>query len=133
MAGASGPTLPRWPVAMWRCLAPPCPHPRQRSVGWLLHCLTSVHFMSVQAMDEICSPWIHGPIVIHLEAINRLWNCHLDQIFARAGKGTDFGGQSRLNDAMAVHRRAGRRPHHAARRPRHLHRLSTTYKYPLAP
>ena len=74
VAGASGPTLPCRPVAMWCRSVPPYPCPCHQSVGQLLHYLRNIDFMSVQAVDEIHSSWFHGPIVIHLRAISRLWN-----------------------------------------------------------
>jgi len=36
------------------------------------------------------------------------------------------------NQDPTMHRRASRRPHHAAQCPRKLHHLSTAYKYPLS-
>ena len=95
VAGASGPTLPCKPVAMWHRPVPPYPCPCHQSVGQLLHCLTNIDFMLIQAVDEIHSPWIHGPIVIHLRAINRPCNYHTDQIFTRARLGTTTGSQPR--------------------------------------
>ena len=62
MAGAFGPTVPRWSMAMWRRPMPPYPYPHHRYVGQLPHYLTNVGFMSVQAVDKIhfaMDPWAH--------------------------------------------------------------------------
>ena len=133
VVGASGPTLQCWPMAMWHRPVPPYPCPCHQSVGQLLHCLTNIDFMLIQAVDEIHSPWIHGPIVIHLRAINQPCNHLSDQIFTHAAVATDFGRKPWPYNAMAVQRRTYQHPHKATRCPRHLCCLSTAYKYPLAP
>ena len=75
------------------------------------------------AMD----PWAHcHPLGGHQPTLEPT----LDQVFTCARNATAFGSKLWPSNAMVVHQRAGWRPHPTTRRPRKLHCLSTSYKYP---
>jgi hypothetical protein len=93
--------------------APPGPQvalPRHQSMGAPPEAMTSVHSMMVWWMAEIGWPWIHGPIVIHSGASNRLTNRLPNRILTCVASKTTIGSQLEPDDQEAVHPRAGRHP-----------------------
>ena len=128
VARAFGPTLPLRLVAMWHSPAPPWPRPCHRSVRWPY----IASQMSISCRFKRWMRFVHRGF---MGPSSFTWRPSTDfgiAIWTKSSYVLAREPTMGANQDPTMHRRASRRPHHAAQCPRKLHHLSTAYKYPLS-